>query len=858
MVGARSCRRFLIHRRTFSIMMNALNLDAADFTQRDESQWPAAGLNLVRQHGWLERSLEPSDDWSALLNFLRQVGYLDLTLGRIVEGHLNGLQLVHTFGEPKQWREIQDRARGGELSAIWDSELPGQGVVISEAGDGEICLTGNKAFASASDQARMAVLTATWGDGTAHARQKQMVLLDPQVEGVSLGDSKLELLGVKATATRSLCLEKVALPSQCLIGEPGDYLREPWLTAGAVRFLALWVGAMERLLELVRENYQKTGSPARTASVQRAARLGAVVWQARALLDSLGQSLSRLMTVASLEDQSATALEAAPVRARRDWAQDSLCSQTLCARHAIETLAHEALRLTEQEIGLKGMVEGHPLARLVRDLTVYLRQPATDTSLDRSGRYVLQGSPGHFVGELWEADRQFTTTSRFLRNSALDETELESVPAEFVYQFGRTVVLAPHPDDESIGVGGTLALLRAHWLPVKVIFLTDGDASHPESATLSRSRLADIRQREARAACHCLGVDDVDFCQLPDGHAPMEGDAGFAEAVALLESKIKPFDPHTLLTTWRRDRHGDHRSAYQLARAVIDRISGSNQPRLIEFPVWVWEARSPAEAPQTDEVRAVSVELGEDIFKQKCRALEQHASQLGYGEFANMPGFSLQPRHLDRFGHGREILLLPIKSHSASVGADFFENKYRGAADPWSYETSSYEQAKYQHLLSLLPEERMESMLELGCSIGVLTAMLASRARRLMAVDASATAIERAKARLSSAPEIDVSWVAGQLPECFPGGAYDAVIMSEVGYYLEAGALRVLIERILNALQPGGVVILMHWTVYVEAYPLTGDDVHEAFADAAAERGLMHTATGRKDFYRWDVWARSR
>lgn len=833
------------------------SLAAADFTRRDEREWPAVGLELARGRGWLETALEPGDPWADVLGVLRAIGYHDLTLGRIVEGHLNGLQLVRTFGDPAQWQALKEKAGSGGLSAIWDSELPGQGVVLTEVDRHTVRLHGSKAFASAAGRAVVPIVTATWGAGSASKGERQMVILDSEADGVQIGQAGLELLGVQATETRSIVFEKVDLPRSHLVGQPGDYLRDPWLTVGAARFLALWVGAMERLLDLVRDNYQKTGSPARTASDQRAARIGACVWQARALLDTLDGALSRLMPEAFLAGTAPTALAAAPMAARREWATESLCAQTLCARHAIETLAHQAMALTEQEIGLKGMVKGHPLARLVRDLSVYLRQPATDTALDRSGGYILAGSPGHFSGELWEPERAFATTSRFLQDTPLDVGRPRKVKAEFVHQFGRTVLVAPHPDDETLGAGGTLALMHDAGLPVKVVFLTDGEDSHPPSPERSRAELGQIRRGEAVEACRCLGVSDVAFCQFPDGRMPAEGADDFEDAVSRLEAIIGDFDPHTILTTWRRDRHGDHRAASQLCQTLIDRRSGRNTPRLIEFPVWVWEARSPAEAPREDEVDAVSILLDENAFSEKCRALECHASQLGREGFAGDRGFRLRPRHLDRFAGGREVFLLPKRVAHDSVQTGFFEEKYQEVADPWSYETSAYEQAKYRHLLTLLPEANAAgSILELGCSIGVLSALLAEKARSLTAMDCSPVALERARERLRDHPRVE--FVEGALPRDFPAGTFDAVIVSEVGYYLNVGDLALVADRAIAALNPGASLILVHWTVYVETYPQTGDEVHEQLDRMAERAGLLHGSSGRKTWYRWDVWTRPR
>ena len=134
--------------------------------------------------------------------------------------------------------------------------------------------------------------------------------------------------------------------------------------------------------------------------------------------------------------------------------------------------------------------------------------------------------------------------------------------ADWLRQFGRAVVLAPHPDDESLGVGGVIASLVDLGLPVGVVFLTDGGASHHGSASHPPDELEELRRSEARAACRALGVKDdaVAFLGLPDGGRPAGPAArGFGEAADRLRDALESVvgeAPHTVLTPWRREPHG--------------------------------------------------------------------------------------------------------------------------------------------------------------------------------------------------------------------------------------------------------------------------------------------------------------
>lgn len=158
-----------------------------------------------------------------------------------------------------------------------------------------------------------------------------------------------------------------------------------------------------------------------------------------------------------------------------------------------------------------------------------------------------------------------------------------------------------------------------------------------------------------------------------------------------------------------------------------------------------------------------------------------------------------------------------------SLTPDFFDRMYAADADPWGFATRWYEQRKYALTLAALPHRRYARALEIGCSIGVLTTALADRCDELTALDPSADALAAARARVPS-------WVRlqqGAVPSDWPTGAYDLVVLSEVGYYLDPADLDRLLDLVERDLAPGGVVVACHWRHPVADYPQTGDAVHE-------------------------------
>jgi hypothetical protein len=95
------------------------------------------------------------------------------------------------------------------------------------------------------------------------------------------------------------------------------------------------------------------------------------------------------------------------------------------------------------------------------------------------------------------------------------------------------------------------------------------------------------------------------------------------------------------------------------------------------------------------------------------------------------------------------------------------------------------------------------------------------------------------------------------VPTAFPSERFDLILVSEVGYYWGWENLAIAQELIVEHLEPGGHLLLVHWTPFVDDYPLTGDEVHDAFlAGAAAGNGLRHLVGSRRETYRLDLFER--
>jgi trans-aconitate methyltransferase len=158
----------------------------------------------------------------------------------------------------------------------------------------------------------------------------------------------------------------------------------------------------------------------------------------------------------------------------------------------------------------------------------------------------------------------------------------------------------------------------------------------------------------------------------------------------------------------------------------------------------------------------------------------------------------------------------------------YFERLYRDDPDPWRFATSWYERRKYALTVAALPAERYHSAFEPGCSIGVLTEMLAPRCQHLLATDLNEDAVSAAQFRLSAQAHVRVEQAT--IPDQWPPGPFDLLVLSEVCYYFDRHELCGLIGLAAQSLGPRATVIAVHWRGETD-YPLTASAAHSILAE---------------------------
>jgi alkylation response protein AidB-like acyl-CoA dehydrogenase len=333
--------------------------------------FPVQEFELMTQAGLLAVALQPelgglglgidsSLTWETLQLF-KQIGRGNLAVGRIYEGHVNALQLIQTFGTKEQIEAYASDARDRhKIFGVWNAEAA-DGVKIFPVENGKYLLQGCKTFASGCGYVERPFVNGVLPDGS-----WQMCIV-PMDEVATVSDRNWwQPSGMRATASFKVDFSGVELESGSLIGQPGDYYRQPWLTAGVIRFAAVQLGAAEALFDQTRQYLNQLG---RTLDPYQQARLGQM---AIAL-----ESGNLWLRGAADKVAGYAAIFGGYPDVVNDRA-DELVAYANMVRTAIEQICMELMQVCERCVGTRGLLPPNPIERIIRDLTLYLRDCKLD------------------------------------------------------------------------------------------------------------------------------------------------------------------------------------------------------------------------------------------------------------------------------------------------------------------------------------------------------------------------------------------------------------------------------------------------------------------------------------------------
>ena len=165
------------------------------------------------------------------------------------------------------------------------------------------------------------------------------------------------------------------------------------------------------------------------------------------------------------------------------------------------------------------------------------------------------------------------------------------------------------------------------------------------------------------------------------------------------------------------------------------------------------------------------------------------------------------------------------ESRDVTSSAAFFEAKYRNNADPWNFACNTYELSRYDAIIAAISHQRYRQAYEPGCSIGVLTELLANHCNAVYAIDFSPTAAAQAKTRCSHLPQVEVH--CGSIVDGLPSKEFDLLVLSEIGYYFTRQEWQQLSAVLVESIPQNATVLAAHWLGFSKDHRISGDEVHE-------------------------------
>lgn len=292
----------------------------------------------------------------ALLCLFMMLGEASLPVARLYEAHVNALQLILRYGSRTLAAESAADARHHHVFALWVTDPAGSELALEPAEPGFI-LHGIKDFCSGAGTASRALITARDATGTR--------MLAVRLEtGAQVLENRVRLGGMRAAVTKSVDFTGMPVSPDRLVGEAGDYLKEPVFSADAWRGSAAALGGLAALVALHREGIL---TRRREADPWQQARFG----EALIAYETARLWMGRAARIACLEADE----------------PEAIVAYVNLARIAVESACLDALRLAQRSLGLSSFLAGSRAEMLYRDLAAYLRQPAPDETLARAADF---------------------------------------------------------------------------------------------------------------------------------------------------------------------------------------------------------------------------------------------------------------------------------------------------------------------------------------------------------------------------------------------------------------------------------------------------------------------------------------
>ncbi|QMW03957.1 acyl-CoA dehydrogenase family protein [Spirosoma foliorum] len=372
-------------------LIDRIALAAPDTDQ--EGAFPEDAFRWMAEAGLLAITLPGHDldfrsgQTARLLHLLKRIGSANLVVGRVYEGHINALYLIHLFATPDQRiRWYTDVIQHHRLFSVWNTQAD-NGVQIegvnTPAGSTTYRLSGAKTFCSGAGWIQRPLITGELQTRDQQGEQRrgwQMTIVPTeQVSPIAQNNQFWQPLGMRASASLKLDFTGIEVSDADLLGQPNDYYRQPYFSGGAIRFAAVQLGGAEAMYTATRQFLTMLKRTDDLFQQTRLAEMAFLLESGNQWLEAAGNNTDRWLAEGA------------------DWTK--IVAYANMTRTAIEEICLRVMPLAERCVGARGLLRPHPFERIHRDLTHYLRQPAPDATLVDIGKFVLTNPQP--ADELW-------------------------------------------------------------------------------------------------------------------------------------------------------------------------------------------------------------------------------------------------------------------------------------------------------------------------------------------------------------------------------------------------------------------------------------------------------------------------
>lgn len=312
----------------------------------------------------------------ALLQILKHLGRGNLVVGRVYEGHFNALLLISLFGSKSQIEKFSGDAKMGKLFGVWNTEAA-DGVKIFPLDENKFRLEGAKTFATGAGFVTRPFVNGALPDGG-----WQMTVVPLEKVSAETDSSWWNPMGMRASRSFKMDFSGVEIEAENLIGAAGDYYQQPWFSGGSVRFAAVQFGAAEAIFDETRKYLQTLGRIDDPFQKMRLGQMAILIETGNLWLKNTAEKLDEFMSEPTAQKS------------------ETFLAYANMMRTEIEKICVEMMNLCQKSVGARGLNKPFHFERIIRDLTIYLRQPAPDAALADAGKFVLESSIS--ADDLWK------------------------------------------------------------------------------------------------------------------------------------------------------------------------------------------------------------------------------------------------------------------------------------------------------------------------------------------------------------------------------------------------------------------------------------------------------------------------